>query len=56
MRLMMTQNRGRNMQREQQIKPNVDTLVYILLFFQIYCCVDYSYCIYLTQNFVRVYI
>jgi hypothetical protein len=40
MRLMMTQNKGRNMQREQQIKQNVDILVSILLFFQIHCCVD----------------
>jgi hypothetical protein len=40
MPLMMTQNRGRNMQREQQIKQNVDTLVSILFFSQIYCCVD----------------
>jgi hypothetical protein len=46
MRLMMTQNRGRNMLREQQIKQNVDTLVFILLFFQVYCCVDCPYCIY----------
>jgi hypothetical protein len=37
--------------REQQIKPNVDTLVSILLFFRKYCCVDCPYCpVYDTQQ------